>query len=117
MLKQNSDLDGFIEELGKMIAEEEASPSVLSVAKYKQVEFVYECMKYLMRGADANVYYSLFEPVKTMASVSVESESIEISDPLWFSRAVSFASNVEVYPLTNGKLRMTFTFHDITKLI
>lgn len=117
MSKQESELDALIAELAAMEKEEEARPSVLSIGKYKQVEFVYECMKHLMRGTDAKVSYALFEPVKTMASVSVECDEIEINDVIWFSRAVRFSSNVEVYPLTNGKLRMTFTFHDFTKMI
>lgn len=117
MSKNESELDMLIAELAEMAKEEESGPSVLSIGKYKQVEFVYECMKYLMQGTDTKITYELFEPVKTMASVSVECEDIEINDVVWFSRAVRFASNVEVYPLTNGKLRMTFTFHDFTKLI
>lgn len=117
MPNNEKDLDSFVNELASLISKEESNPSVLSLRKYRQVEFVYECMRYLMQNTDAEVSYKLFEPLKTMAYVSVESDSIEITDTLWFSRAAEFASNVEVYPLTSGKVRMTFTFHNITNIV
>ncbi len=117
MSDKEKDLDLFVGELASLISEDESNPSILSLKKFRQVEFVYECMRYLMKDTGAEVSYKLFEPFKTMAYVSVENDNIEITDTLWFSRAIEFASNVEVYPLTNGKVRMTFTFHDITNII
>lgn len=113
--EKDQELDLFIAELAAEILKDEEKPTVLSPGKYRQVEFVYKCMQYLMSGTNAEVSYKLFEPVKTMASVCVESDVIEIQDMRWFSRASKMASNVEVYPLTNGKVRMEFTFHGITE--
>ena len=52
-----------------------------------------------------------------MGSISVEGPMLEFDCPEWFSRVAEFASNTEVYPLAKNKVRMTFTFHGLTKPI
>ena len=74
-------------------------------------------MKYLTRGTDAEVSYKLYQPFKSMGSVSVEAKVLEFYDPEWFARAAEFASNTEVYPLAKNRVRLTFTFHGLTKPI
>ena len=51
-----------------------------------------------------------------MGSVSVEGKSLEFDDPMRFARAAEFASNVEIYPLANDRVRLTFTFHGLATL-
>ena len=85
--------------------------------RMRQLEFTYLVMRYLTQGTDAVVSYKLYEPFKTMGSVSVEGKSLEFDNPKWFSRAAEFASNTEVYPLANDRVRLTFTFHGLTKLV
>ena len=35
----------------------------------------------------------------------------DFSNSEWFARSAEFADNTEIYPLENGKVRMTMTFH------
>ncbi len=107
-------MDEIVEAFGTLIEENDHPVSLLNANKLAQLKFSYLAMRYLTRGMDAVVTYKLYEPYKTMGSVSVESESLEFDDPKWLSRAAEFASNVELYPLENGKVRMTFTFHGLT---
>lgn len=109
-------VDSLIKDFARLVKEEELAPSVLSEAVMNQLEFTYECMKYLTRGY-AKVTYELCQPVKTMGVVTVEGSSISIAETEWFARALEFASNVEIYPLLDGNVRMEFTFHGLTKYI
>lgn len=46
--------------------------------------------------------------------VRIEADKLDITDTKWFCRAAEFADSTECYPLANGKVRMTFTFHRVT---
>lgn len=110
-------MDEIIEGLRPGIEADDAKISILSEDRLHQLEFTYLVMRYLTQGTDATVSYKLYEPFKTMGSVSVEGKSLDFDNPKWFIRAAEFASNVEVYPLANDRVRMTFTFHGLTKLV
>lgn len=110
-------MDDFIEAISQELEDEEWNTTVLDIQKSKQIQFAYSVLKYLTRGSDAVVSYKLHEPFKTMGSVSVEGKSIEFYQPEWFARVAEFASNTEVYPLAKNRVRLTFTFHGLTKAI
>ena len=110
-------MDDFIEVISQELEAEEWHTTMLDFQKSKQIQFAYSVLKYLTRGSDAVVSYKLHEPFKTMGSVSVEGKSIEFYQPEWFARVAEFASNTEVYPLAKNRVRLTFTFHGLTKSI
>lgn len=110
-------MDDFLEAISQELEDEDWNTTVLDIQKSKQIQFAYSVLKYLTRGSDAVVSYKLNEPFKTMGSVSVEGKSIEIYQPEWFARVAEFASNTEVYPLAKNRVRITFTFHGLTKSI
>ena len=106
--------DEMIESIRADIEDEEGRVTILNGLRLKQLQFTYSVLKFLTRGTDAEVSYKLYEPFKTMGSVSVEGRLLEFDNPEWFARAAEFASNTEVYPLNNNRVRLTFTFHGLT---
>lgn len=108
------ELNQYIESIGEMIEEEDRKMAIIVPQRYDNMRFTYAVLKYLTRGTGAEVSYKFNEPYKSMGSVSVEAKAIMFHNPEWFSRAAEFANSVDVYPLTNGKMRMDFTFHGIT---
>jgi len=80
----------------------------------KQFQFTYAALLYLVRDKDVSLSYKLYEPFKTMGSISIEGECVEFNDVVQFTHAAEFASNIEVYPLAKNRVRMTFTFHGLT---
>ena len=107
-------LDGFVEGMQDMVAEDEGKTTIINPLRLAQIKFTYSVMKYLTRDTDAEVTYKLNEPFKTMGSVSVEGKVLEFEGSKWFARAAEFASNTEVYPLAKNRVRLTFTFHGLT---
>lgn len=107
-------LDGFVEGMQDMVAEDEGKTTIINPLRLAQIKFTYSVMKYLTRDTDAEVMYKLNEPFKTMGSVSVEGKVLEFAGSKWFARAAEFASNTEVYPLAKNRVRLTFTFHGLT---
>lgn len=112
MLQQ---LDGFLSAIIPCIEEDEARTTILDTHRLKQFVFAYNTMRSLTKHSDAVVTHKLYEPFKTMGSISVEAGTICIDDPVRFAAAVRFASNFEVYTLTKNKVRMTLTFHGLTR--
>ena len=107
-------LDGFVDGVQDMVAEDESKTTIINPLRLAQIKFTYSVMKFLTRGTDAQVTYRLNEPFKTMGSVSVEGKVLEFAGSKWFARAAEFASNTEVYPLAKNGVRLTFTFHGLT---
>jgi hypothetical protein len=106
--------DAFVDSVRNDIERDEQKVTMLNTKRMEQLQFTYAMMKYLTKGTDAKLSYKLYEPFKTMGSVSVEGKLLEFDKPEWFARAAEFASNTEVYPLAKNKVRLTFTFHGLT---
>ena len=109
--------DDMIRSISEDIRFTEEEPAIINPVKAYQIKFVHEAMKYVTRGTGAKVTYALHKPFRSMGNVSVESKNLTIRDSVWFNRAASLASNMEIYPLVNGKFRLTFTFHGLTNVI
>lgn len=107
-------LDELIALIGKRIETEDQRVQIMNLPRVKQLEFAYEVLKILLAGQDALISYKLNDPFKSIGSVSIEGRNVAFSKIEWFIKAANVADNMEVYPLTNGKLRMTLTFHNVT---
>lgn len=110
-------IDNVVVTIGEAAMVDEAKPSILNPIKIQQMQFAYGVLKYLTKETDAKLTYLLNEPFKSMGSISIEGKTISFTNSEWFARAAEFASNTEVYPLTNGKVRMTLTFHGLVRPI
>ena len=108
-------LDNVVVTVGEAIAEDENKPAVLNPIKIQQMQFSYGVIKYLTQNTDAKLSYALNEPFKSMGSITVEGKCLTFTNSEWFARAAEFASNTEIYPLTNGKVRLTLTFHGLVR--
>lgn len=106
-------LDGIISTVGETVADEDKAVHFLSVNKMRQLQFTEAVLKYLLKNSGATVTHKLHEPFKSMGSVIIEGTDLVFTNQEWFARAAEFASNVDIYPLTNGKVRMAFTFHGL----
>ena len=108
-------LDNVVVTVGEAIAVDENKPAVLNPIKIQQMQFSYGVIKYLTQNTDTKLSYALHEPFKSMGSITVEGKCLTFTNSEWFARAAEFASNTEIYPLTNGKVRLTLTFHGLVR--
>lgn len=107
-------LDSFIENFGDEIIKQESVTTIRNELRFRQLMFAYEVLKRFVDGNNVTVSYKLYEPFKEMGSVSVEGENLEFRNTEWFARAAEFATNTEIYPLNNNRVRVTLTFHNLT---
>lgn len=109
------ELDELIDSIGEWILEDEMKPGVLNPLRVQQMRFSHSVMEKLARGSGMRVTYTMHEPFTSMGSITVEGDHLEFSDCKWLGRAMEFASNVEVYPLAEGGVRLVLTFHRLVK--
>lgn len=112
-----NEMDALIDIIGQWIIRDEEKPGILNPVRLRQVQFANTVMERLTDGTNMKVTHILHQPFKGMGSVCVEGENLEILDCKWLARAIEFASNAEVYPLSNGKVRLVLTFHGLIKEI
>lgn len=113
-LKEMIEVDKTIRELGRIASEEDSRPAFLNLNKERQISGVYAMACELFKGTNVKVYGELHKPMRSMGYVTLEGEAILFNDSKWLARLAEFANNFEVYPLTNGKIRLTYTFHGLT---
>lgn len=107
-------MDEVINGIKDDINKDEMRTTVLNPLKMQQFQFAYAALQYIMKDKNVQISYKMYEPFKTMGSITVEGTVLEFNKPEWFARIAEFASNTEIYPLTKNAVRMTFTFHGLT---
>lgn len=111
----DEDLDDAIRDLAEDVLADEERTAVLRPLRFEQMNFAHAVLKYLTKDMDdVSLTYNLHEPFKSMGYITLEGKMLEFAKPEWFCRAAEFASNVEIYPLAQNRVRLTFTFHGLT---
>lgn len=111
-------LNAEILEIGRLVQEDEASaPQIMNPERYREFQMCEGAIKEVMADTENKVSSKLNEPFASMGSISIEGKDISFEDAEIFNALCRFSSNVEVYILTNGNIRMTFTFLKMTKRI
>ena len=100
--------------LGKMLAAYDARPAVVNLRRLQEMKQCYAWIEKLLLTPGADISYRLHEPLKSMGSISLEANNLIFQEPEFLKWACLMASNLEVYPLANGKVRMTFGFSGLT---
>ena len=105
-----SEIDAFIEFLRKLPRRE---VQIINPARIAQFRFAGAMARKVLReaGCNAKVVCRQSKHMPSIGVIDVEGNSIDILDIEGFSRVGEFANNVEVYPLTNGKVRMSYSFY------
>ncbi len=52
-----------------------------------------------------------------LGTITVELDELSVDDPLAFADVIRQADNFEIYPLTNGKIKLDITFQSVLKTI
>lgn len=107
-------MDEVVNSIKDDINKDELRTTILNLGKLEQFKFAYAALQYIMKDKDVQISYKMYEPFKTMGSITVEGTVLEFDKPEWFARIAEFASNTEIYPLAQNAVRMTFTFHGLT---
>ena len=110
-----STLDGlmnFIEELPQ------AKLKILNLERYKTMMEVAAKLTAILRenNPEGEITIDVNEKFN-LGSISVELDSLAVTSPVIFAELICKSDNFEVYPLTNGNIRLDITFQRILKSV
>lgn len=108
------ELEETIRELAMMIEEQEAEPQVLNLPRMLQMVQAYKQLQSIACN-DWKITTVVHKPVTSMGVICIEAEDLIFDRMTEINKVLASADNMEIYPLTNGNIRMTIAFHGITK--
>lgn len=105
-------LMNFIEELPQ------AKLKVLNYEKYKTMMEVAAKLTAVLQENNTEGELNIDVNEKfNLGSISVELDSLTITSPVLFAELICRSDNFEVYPLTNGNIRLDITFQRVLKSV
>ena len=111
------DIDGTYEDLlkaiGDIISREESLPMVDDITRTDLIKKTYGILTDTV--CDAKITMHLHEPFNSMGYISIEGKNYSINNPKLFALICKSASNIEIYPQTDGKVVTNIAFHGISK--
>lgn len=111
---QTPDAHAILNELLQKTDRMEAGEIPINVQRLDQLKFAYALAQKYTSGINIKVCLCENAPFMGMGSVQIEGKSITFANTEWFARMAEFANNTEIYPLSNGTVRVTFTFYGLT---
>ena len=108
--------EDFINSIGKVIEKEEKLLSVPNPEQIAKIVYAYSILEHMSEVTDAKISYTLNKPFKGMGCITVTGKNLSFKSAN-FIIASELASNVDIFPKTNGTVQIDFTFHELTKII
>lgn len=105
----------FLQELFESKTEE--CISITDQNRLLQVRMSFDSFKKVFDGQHVSVDYKLNEPFVSMGAIYANGKSITIKNRKLFLRACKLASNVDIYPKTDGTIMIALTFRGLTKMV
>lgn len=108
------EIEETIRELAMMIEAQESEPQVLNLPRMLQMVQAYKQLQSIA-CEDWKITTVVHKPVTSMGVICIEAEDLIFDRMTEINKVLISADNMEIYPLTNGNIRMTIAFHGITK--
>lgn len=106
-------LDALVEYINLL---PKATVKMLDFARYNAfMRTAAQLTKLLQASAPAGQIDIDLNETFNLGSISVELDSLTVENPLAFADLIYKADNFEIYPLTNGKIKLDITFQGILK--
>lgn len=99
----------------ELIRKDEGDVNIVDIEKMQTFRMAYYIFRKSVAGDDVEFSSEANSPFPSVGSISAEGELLYITNPDLFDMVAKSASSMEIYPLTNGKVRMCFTFHGLTR--
>lgn len=116
LFEMDEETQMLFEELGRAIADEESEPQILNIPRFLQMVHAYKQLQNI--ASDTwKISSSAHAPFTSMGVICVEADEFIFDQMQIFRQIITDASNVEIFPLANGNIRMNITFHGITKRV
>ena len=110
-------LNSLLDSLTEMIQEDENKVSLVVPKRLQQFAAAYNIMNHLTKVSGAKLTYEQHKPFVSVGVITIIGKNLQIRRPDLFVKAARLASNINIYPRTDGAVQIDFTFHGLTKSI
>lgn len=106
--------DPFLQVIFDAVKESEKKTRIINPIRYLELLRTKKAVDDLLdQNGETELSSIRFHHAFSSASISAEVEMLEIHDMRKLCDAAKNASNIELYPLTNGKIRVALTFQKV----
>ena len=112
--EMDEEADAVILALGEIIQAEDSKAAIINPQKIAQMKLCYELIQKLLVSPDVELSYHLHEPFKSTGSIILEADKFIFRHPKILRFVSMLASNMECYPVVNGRVRIAFAFDGLT---
>ena len=110
----SEETDAVVLALGAWLKAWDAKAAIINPRKIAQMKRCFELIQSQLAAQDVSLSYHLHDPYKSTGSIVLEADKFIFDHPELLRDACALASNAELYPLVNGKLRIAFAFDGLT---
>lgn len=109
--------DAVLDTIYAAVKANEGYPRLIIPQRYREMLLAKDVIDSLLSQNGCGESNLKLEPTFCMGSIVAEVDELVVRDPVPLIMALSLASNFEIYPLTNGKMRLAFTFNQLMKIM
>jgi len=102
----------YLRELKKNSIPRQVRPNMTRISQFG---YAYAVLHKIIAGQNAEISCKIDELFGIYGSISVKGAALELRKPEEFARVIEIADNMEVYPLLNGTICMSFMFYGMTE--
>lgn len=112
-MNEDFEEDPMLLAIGEYLMEIDAAPALITPDRNKEFDLAYDAAEYLQNKYGYKISYKKHEPFKSMGSIYIEGKNIVINECRLLMALYRLCDNLDIYPLSNGDVRMALTFHGI----
>jgi|GEM_PF-3788277 len=110
-------LDKFAATIGEMLDVSDSRAMMMNPVGYAKYKLFAEQLKQFALSNHLDYSAKEFSPSKQMAVVKIAGDYIKFGNLDFLKAVMSFADIVDVAPLTNGKIEVSFDFYGVAEPI
>jgi len=110
-------VDDAINILGKAFLAKESKTQIINPEKIKAMALAYAILSNVYNGTDVKVENRNSNMLRSVGCISLTGKNVFVNNPEQFAEICKLASNVDIYPKSNGTMQVDFTFNGITTMV
>ena len=105
--------DEWLDGLASAAAEVDANPAIINPPRLRDMKKAESIVSEMIAGQKVKMTGRYNEPFKSTGSINLETKSLNLHPTKDFVRAALLADNVDIYPMTTGKIMISFGFNSL----
>lgn len=113
--EEKREMDFILKTISGAIENDERGVSIADPQRMREFIKSETLLRRSLGGQGLKIEAIPHDDYASVGTIRVKAKTLIVREPTWFARAVSMASNYEVYPRTDGKIMLALTFYGMTK--